>query len=109
MTHRSVEPWDPAYATTALRAKVCNALDVWLTSHAKDQMRDRSLFMGDVLHILKNGFVYDEAEQSTRDGQYKYKMECNTPNSGARIVKIVVIPSSANAVKIVTVMWRDEN
>ena len=72
-------------------------------------MESRGLIMGDVLHVLKTGFVYDQAQESTKKGVYKYCMECNTPNSGRRTVRIVVIPSTENAVKIVTVMWKDES
>ena len=107
MKHKSAEPWDPAYATEKLKAKVCDQLEILWTRHVKERMDERDLQMGDVLHILKNGFVYDDAEESTQKGQYIYTMECPTPNSGGRIVKVVVIPSSANAMKIVSVMWSD--
>ncbi len=70
-------------------------------------MAERDLVTGDVLHVLKHGFVYDDPEPSTQDGFFKYKMECRTPNSGGRVVRIVVIPSTGNAVKLVTVMWKD--
>ncbi len=71
-------------------------------------MVERGLLMGDMLHILKYGFVYDEAVESTQAGLFKYSMESTSPNSGGRTVKIVVIPSSASALKIVTVMWKDD-
>lgn len=64
--------------------------------------------MGDILHVLKNGFVYDDAIPASRDGLYKYEMESRTPNSENRAVRVVVIPSpSGPEAKIVTAMWAD--
>jgi hypothetical protein len=79
-----------------------------LTLHAKEQMRARDLIMGDLLHLLKTGFVYDEPEEATRPGLFKYSIEGTTPNSDVRLVKAVVIPDGGQELKIVTVMWRDE-
>ena len=64
--------------------------------------------MGDVFHILKYGFVYEEGQPSTRQGHYKYMMKSITPNSGGRAVCICVIPYPSCALKLVTVMWKDE-
>lgn len=65
--------------------------------------------MGDMLHVLKHGFVHEEGEESSRPGFYKYKMECTTPNSDNRTVRVVVIPSpSVNEAKIISVMWVDQ-
>ena len=72
-------------------------------------MRDRDILMGDVLYVLKNGFVLDEPRRATRPGFFKYLVESTTPNSEGRTVGIVVIPDDvACALKIITVMWRHE-
>jgi hypothetical protein len=83
-------------------------LEIALTKHAKERMRERDLIMGDILHLLKHGFVFEEAEESTQVGLYKYQMECTTPNSGGRTVVAVVIPYPSALLKLVTVMWKDE-
>lgn len=70
-------------------------------------MSERDLTTGDVLHVLKYGFVYDQPEQSTRPGYFKYLVEATTPNS-TRSVGVIVIPDGKCELKIVTVMWRDE-
>jgi hypothetical protein len=102
-------PLSPGQATELIRRKAtAPGLDVDLKRHAKSQMRERDLLMGDVLHLLKNGFVFEEGRPASQEGLFRYKMECTTPNSGHRTVAVIVIPSNANAVKIVTVMWRDE-
>jgi hypothetical protein len=61
------------------------------------------------LYALKNGFVYEEPELSTRPGYFRYAVESKTPNSGSRRVRVIVIPDKKGCLlKIVTVMWVDE-
>ena len=80
------------------------------TRHARERMAERNLLMSDILHVLKNGFVYDAPQPSTRPGFYRYAMQAQTPNSGNREVRVIVIPDPAGcgSLKIVTVMWVDE-
>jgi hypothetical protein len=103
------QPWSSADATDALRhlAKQLK-LKLHLTTHAREQMKSRDLIVGDVLHVLKNGFVYDPAIEATQPGCFKYKIESSSP-AGMRTVRVVVIPwVNPPELKIVTVMWRDE-
>ncbi|WP_349370766.1 DUF4258 domain-containing protein [Salinarimonas sp.] len=104
------EPWDPSEATRRIRAIAKHhSLNVTYTHHAREQMLKRDLILGDVLYVLKNGFVHDSAQASTRPGYYKYRMQTSTPNSGQRDVRVVVIPDERSFwVKVVTVMWVDE-
>lgn len=77
--------------------------------HATDQLNDRGLFIGDVLYLLRNGFVFKDPVESTRKEFYKYQMEYRTPNSGQRDVRIVIIPDWDQCeAKIATIMWADE-
>jgi hypothetical protein len=71
-------------------------------------MFQRELVVGDLLHVIKHGFVHEPGEQSTRPGLFKYAMECVTPNSGGRTVRVVLIPSSSGSIKVITLMWADE-
>lgn len=105
------QPWCPADATDAIRELASGRqLNFIRTKHANEQMLERSLIVGDVLHVLKRGFVYDEPEPSTREGLFKYRMESSTPNSNQRTLRVVVIPCQRDSIlKVVTVMWRDEN
>ena len=101
--------WTPAKATKEINA--CAKSDILTLSwkhHAKDQMRDRGIIMGDVLHVLRRGFVYGPPRNATRLGYHKYIVETTTPNSDGRAVGVVVIPDGACELKIITVMWRDE-
>lgn len=110
--HALVRPWSPREATERIRAlaKDENLELVW-TRHAEKQMAERGLIMSDVLYLLANGVVYDEAEPASAAGLFRYRIESPTPNSGGRSVRAVVIPSPTSlgsALKIVTVMWVDE-
>ncbi len=72
-------------------------------------MEDRGLLTGDILHVLKHGYVHAPGEKSTRPVHYKYQMEGTTPNSNGRKIRIVVIPLPDCGVKVLTVMWVDED
>lgn len=103
------EPWTPAQATERIRHLANGGFDISYKWHAKDQLADRGLIMGDVTHVLKFGFVYEPAQPSSRPALWKYQMESRTPNSGNRNVRLVLIPSwKSNHIKIITVMWADE-
>lgn len=109
MTARE-QPWMPADATRLINEIAKNrTCDLAFTRHAKERMSERGLIMSDLLFVLKNGFVYGEAQESTIDGFFKYQVEGQSPNSGSRVLKVVTIPDYKSCgLKIVTFMWRDE-
>lgn len=79
------QPWSPADATDEIRRLADSEKTTFVyTTHAKEQMIDRDLIVGDVLYVMRNGFVYEVPEASTRNDLYKYKIESATPNSGNR-------------------------
>ncbi len=101
--------WMPGEATTRIREKAnAKSLRLIWTLHAKERMTERGIIMGDILSVLKNGFVYSDPEEATRKGHFKYQMEGRTPNSNGKVIKIIVIPGLNSCLKIVSVMWRDE-
>lgn len=103
------QPWAPGDATDTIRAIAkSDCLGLITTKHAREQMAERELITSDVLYVLKNGFVYDEAQESTRLGCFKYRIETRSPNSGSRTVRIVALPDADRCmIKVVTVMWVD--
>ena len=103
------QPWKPADATDEIRRIACrDDLGLILTTHARKQMAERNLYTGDILYVLKHGFVLEEAEESTRRGFYRYQMQSRSPNSGNRTVRVVAIPDPGRGqIKVVTVMWVD--
>jgi hypothetical protein len=104
------QPWKPGLATTNINSIVRNKqCDLALKLHAKDRLAERGLLMSDLLFVLKNGYVYEEPEESTLAGLYKYKIESQSPNSGARFLRAVVVPDGKSCqIKVITIMWRDE-
>ena len=102
------QPLSPTKATALLRRIGASSPELFWTQHARERLRERGLLVGDALHVLKHGFVYENGEAATRPGCFKYKMERTTPNSAGRIVRIIVIPSTANGIIFLTVMWADE-
>ena len=108
------EPWSPADATGYIRRIALRSIEsgqVIFTRHASSRMQERSLLMGDVLYVLKHGFVYDDPEPCKRmPNCFRYAIESTSPNSDNRTVRVIVIPDAENGnnIKIVTVMWKDE-
>lgn len=102
--------WNNAEATRRINACAkSDRLTLSWRMHAKERMRERDIVMGDILHLLKFGFVHEEPEPATREGYFKYLVEGTTPNSNRRSLGVVVIPDDQTfELKIVTIMWRDE-
>ena len=102
-------PLKPARATEVIRNIARGDPKMDWKAHAREQMLARDLLVGDAMHVLKFGFVHEEAEPASQNGFYKYRMEYATPNSNGRSVRVIVIPSvQQKALKVVTVMWADE-
>lgn len=103
-----LDAWKPADATRRINAYARDdGLALSLTRHAREQMQARDLLVGDLMHLLKRGFIYDPPEPAAR-GCWKYKVEGTTPSSDGRTVAAIVIPAPGPELTIVTVMWRDE-
>jgi hypothetical protein len=104
------EPWTPAQATERIRTLARgDQFNPSYKVHAKDQLLERGLIMGDIIYLFQNGFVYENPKEATRKPYWKYQMQCTTPNSKNREVRVVAIPDwSRKSIKIVTVMWADE-
>ncbi len=104
------EPWSAQQATDRIRAMAkMDDLSVTFSEHATDQMLDRDLILSDVLYVMKNGFCYDRGVATERLDHFKYAIECDSPNSGRREVRVILKPALYRRhVKIITVMWADE-
>lgn len=104
------QPWKPGVATKHINAIASDKkLNLAITTHAKERMLERGLLMSDLLFVLKKGHVYEEPQASTVVGLCKYSVESQSPNSGARFLRVVAVPDGkACQIKIITIMWRDE-
>ncbi len=102
-------PWAPARATKEIWKLAKRDFEFNWAEHAREQILDRDLIIGDIIHVLKHGYVYEEAEPSARKGFFKYKVESRSPNSGGRTLRVVVVPQCKPPLfKVITVMWVDE-
>ena len=101
--------WSPPEATRQIRAMSRRAdLDFIHTEHSRERLLERDLIISDVIYVCQNGTVGDPAEDASISGLFKYQIECTTPNSNGRSVRLVVIPDLREpAIKAVTVMWVD--
>ena len=100
------EPWNPGVATEEIRRLArSDKMRLARSPHACEQMSDRGIFMGDLLQVLKNGFVKSAA---IRDGGFfRYAIDGSTTNS-KRMIRVVAIPKVQRFLLIVvTVMWVD--
>jgi hypothetical protein len=69
MSAAGCAPYPPARATEIIRGKASDpCLTLAWTNHARERLMARGLLMGDVLHVLSQGFVYDPGEPTTRQG-----------------------------------------
>lgn len=100
--------WSTARATREINACASRAPNLTFALHVKERLRERGLVMGDLLHVLKRGFVLEEPQPATRAGFFKYRIEATTPNSEGRTVVVVVIPDGRDELKLITIMWKDE-
>ncbi len=101
--------WRPADATRRINA-CARRRDMTLTKtlHAKARLLERGLIEADMLHVLKFGFVHQPGQAASRAGYWKYQVEGASPNSAGRSLVVVVIPGVSCALKVVTIMWKDE-
>jgi hypothetical protein len=104
------QPWSPADATKMInRIGAATNLTLSWTTHVKERLSERDLVAGDVMFVLRRGFVHSPAEASTQPDLFKYAIEARSPNSGSRFLRVIAIPDEMrNWIKIVTVMWVDE-
>jgi hypothetical protein len=104
------EPWGATEATKRIRAITRDRrFSLSYKVHALQRLAERGVLVGDVLFVLKNGFVYTDPKPATRPDFFRYEMESRTPNSEGRAIRVVVIPDEMNLIcKVVTVMWADE-
>lgn len=100
------QPWLPALATQIINKKARDAaFSLAWTDHAKERFEQRDIIMGDVLHVLKWGTVYDTPRPGTDHGSFKYRIEGVSPNSMGKTLRVVVIPQPTPALVLVSVMW----
>ena len=80
------------------------------TVHAEERLTEREILSGDLLYLLRNGFIYDAPTQATQPNLWKYVIEGATPNSNSKTLCAAIIPDIEKGhIKIVTCYWKDKN
>lgn len=99
--------WTNAEATQHINTIAKNLYaNLIYTDHAEERMDERGITTGDIMQVLKRGYVLGEIEPATR-GRHKYPIEGLSPNS-PRTIRLIVIAKRPKFLKIITVMWKDE-
>jgi hypothetical protein len=99
--------WTPAEATA--RINECagrDDLDLWPVIRSLAWLEEQAIIMGDVLHLLSTGYVYDEGVESSVPGCFKYTIEGPTPNSNGRTLTAVVVPNGGRKIKVCSIEWK---
>ncbi|WP_417835177.1 DUF4258 domain-containing protein [Thalassospira xiamenensis] len=104
------EPWEARDATCAIQEIARHrSFGLYWTAHARERLRERGLIISDILYVLKNGSVAEPPLPSTREGYFKYKIFGRSPNSNGRQVAVICVPCHrSKTLKLVSVMWLDE-
>ena len=105
------ESLSSAKATKEINKLACDPLcNLSKSPHAEERLEERNILTGDLLYLLKKGFIYDVAEASTRKDLWKYRIEGVTPNSNGRTITAIIVPDfKTKHIKIVTCFWKDEH
>jgi hypothetical protein len=102
------KPMSPAQATRHIRLRAAQSdMAISFKLHAQQRLEERGLTVLDVIEVLQKGDVLEPAQPGKQLDRFKYVMEGETANSHGRTLKVVVIPGTNAAFKIITVMWKD--
>jgi len=94
----------PEEATARIREVAQGEYRLVLTGSVSRALVKGPLIMGDIRCVLSNGEVTAPAEKSSMDGIFKYLMECRTPNHPNSALKLVVIISKSNLIKVCAIL-----
>ena len=93
--------WTNAEATQHINTIAKNLYtNLIYTDHAEERMDEREITIGDIMQVLKRGYVLGEIEPATR-GRHKYPIEGLSPNS-PRTIRLIVIAKRPKFLKIIS-------
>jgi hypothetical protein len=93
---------EPEEATARIH-EIANSCRVNLKDTVSAVLGD-GLIMSDILHALRNGEVTAPGVKSTMCGIFKYVIECRTPNHPDSSLKLAIIISKSNWVKVCEIL-----
>ena len=84
---------------------IADTWNIGLSSHAKERMPQREIFIQDLYEILRTGHC-DDAPVRTEKGDWKCKMTKKI--KGQRLAGAVTVIMGNQRLHVVTVEWEDE-
>lgn len=92
----------PTLAVEALRECLCHEGQIKPTKHFRDALADEGdVTIPDVWHVLRTGRVFEPAEPDIKTGEWKYKIEGQTPER--EWIAVIFCPKSADRINLVTI------
>ena len=79
-----------------------NSERVFLTQHARERMKLRSITLEQILSVLRYGSVFEKPRMS-KEGDWTYLMEHRLLNG--LDAKVAVVLEEVDSVLVITVMW----
>lgn len=92
----------PAEALKTIRLRAAQSQNVVLITHARTQMRKRSVDVLQVIHCLQRGNITEGPYRDIKSGQWRCNVEANTGGDWVRVV--VEIPDRPPLLEVVTVI-----
>lgn len=96
-------PLTPEEATNRIREIASDSANVLVATHAQERMEERDFTMRDLLELLRNGYVDDEAQYNAEKNEYKYKITRVVDSRTAAAITVIL---NNQRLLIVTIMWK---
>lgn len=97
------KPLTPEEATNKIREIATDSANVSVTMHTQERMEERDFTMRDLLELLRNGYVDDEAQYNAEKNEYKYKIARVIDSRTAAAITVIL---DNQRLLIITIMWK---
>ena len=96
------KPLTPIEATNKIREIASCSSNVAITIHTEERMEERGFSMRDLLELLRNGYVDEEAQYNSETQEYKYKITRTIDTRTAAAITLII---NNNRLLVITIMW----
>ena len=100
---RFERPLTPVEATNKIREIARNSENVMVTTHTIERMEERDFSMRDLLELLRNGYVDEDAQYNAEKQEYKYKIARVVDTRTAAAITVII---DDQKVLVITIMWK---
>jgi hypothetical protein len=98
---------DMRTATYFINGVAKDTSNIIISTHAVERLKERDFLFEDVIDILRDGVVMEEARKEEKTGNWSY-LVTNMRFRGGRNAAAVTIVQQDNKLFVKTVMWRDK-